>query len=143
MGFLQTDKHQIFIQISVLTKKGCQSPNIVLFIYSYIAIPDKEPGANLIDEQKAEKMADIMKAVAHPLRFRIVAILCNRDERVTEISESLGVKQALVSQQLRILRMAGLVQVSKSEGSSRYTLKEPKLKDLVRCGAECSVRRPT
>ncbi len=92
----------------------------------------------MIDEQKAEQMAEIMKAVAHPLRFRIVAILCNGDERVTEISETLGVKQALISQQLRILRMAGLVQVSKSEGSSRYTLKEPKLKNLVHCVAECS-----
>ena len=94
----------------------------------------------MIDEQKAEKMAEIMKAIAHPLRFRIVAILCNQDERVTEISKELEVKQALISQQLRILRMAGLVEVNKLEGASRYTLKEPKLKDLVRCVAECSGR---
>ncbi len=91
----------------------------------------------LFSAEKAEKMAELMKAVAHPLRLRIVALLCSGDERVTEICETLGVKQALVSQQLRILRMGGLVKVTKENGASRYTLAEPKLKNLIKCASDC------
>jgi len=35
---------------------------------------------NILDSEKAEKMADVMKAVFQPLRLRIIAMLCCGDE---------------------------------------------------------------
>ena len=90
-----------------------------------------------IDREKAEKMAEMLKAVAHPLRLQIVSLLCGGDIRVNDIAEKLKTKQALVSQQLRILRMGGLVEVVRENGASRYSLAEPKLTDLIKCVSDC------
>ena len=82
-------------------------------------------------------MADVLKAVAHPLRIRIVAILCRGDENVTALSEQVGASQAIVSQQLRILRSHGLVAARREGGFARYRLVEQNLRGLVRCMEHC------
>jgi DNA-binding transcriptional ArsR family regulator len=51
----------------------------------------------------------VPKAVGNPVRLRIVAALCEGEENVGGLAERLDLKQAIVSQQLRILRMSGLV----------------------------------
>ncbi len=82
-------------------------------------------------------MAEMLKALGHPVRLQLVAMLCQSDERVGDLAERLGLRPALVSQQLRILRMTGLVEVTKDSGVSRYTLAEPRLVDLLGCIAGC------
>ena len=89
------------------------------------------------DRPRAARMADILKALAHPVRLQIVAVLCGRKETVIGIAEQLDVKQAIVSQQLRILRMSGLVAAEREGGFSRYRLAEPRLRDLVACLGGC------
>jgi DNA-binding transcriptional ArsR family regulator len=85
------------------------------------------------EKDHAERIAEVLKAVAHPLRLRIIAVLVKRDARVTELAELLEEKQAIVSQQLRILRMSGLVEVLREHGAMRYGLAEPRLCKLVGC----------
>ncbi len=91
-------------------------------------------------EERAEHCSEILKAVAHPLRLRIIAILCGGEEHVNALAEKLGVSQAIVSQQLRILRMRNLVGASRENGFARYRLLEPNLRNLVACVERCSVR---
>jgi DNA-binding transcriptional ArsR family regulator len=91
------------------------------------------------DDSRAQHCADILKAVAHPVRLRIVALLCQGPQHVSGICEQLELPQAIVSQQLRILRMRDLVQVTRSEGFAYYALKEMRLTDLVHCVEGCSV----
>ena len=93
------------------------------------------------DTRQVEYVAEILKALAHPLRIQIIAILCSGQEHVNGLAERLDVKQAIVSQQLRILRMRGLVEVVKKNGHSYYQLAEPHLKDLVVCMEKCSLPR--
>ncbi len=81
--------------------------------------------------------AELLKAIAHPLRLRIVAILCAGDQNVGGLAERLGVPQAIVSQQLRLLRMRDLVRVRRTSGFARYRLAEPRLRTLVRCLEGC------
>jgi DNA-binding transcriptional ArsR family regulator len=98
-------------------------------------------GARLIaDERRAGHVADTLKALAHPVRLRIVAILCEADETVGELAQRLALKQAIVSQQLRVLRMARLVDTARERGFVRYSLAEPRLRELVRCLEGCRVR---
>ncbi len=80
----------------------------------------------------------MLKAVAHPQRIRIVAILCREEANVTELARELRVPQAIVSQQLRILRSQGLVAAERQGGFATYRLVETNLKDLVRCMERCS-----
>jgi DNA-binding transcriptional ArsR family regulator len=89
------------------------------------------------DRPRAVRLADILKALAHPVRLRIVAVLCDRKETVIGIAERLDIKQAIVSQQLRILRMSGLVAATRENGFSRYGLAEPRLRNLLACLGGC------
>jgi ArsR family transcriptional regulator len=89
----------------------------------------------------AKLAADLLKAVAHPLRLRIVAVLASGDEHVGALAERLGVTQPIVSQQLRILRMRGLVDFTRENGFAVYRLAEPHLRDLVQCMESCMCSR--
>jgi len=89
------------------------------------------------DPSKAEQAAIIFKALCHPLRLRIVAILREGPEHVTGLTERLGVSQALVSQQLSVLRMSGLVETHREQGFAYYNIALAKLADLVQCVEKC------
>jgi DNA-binding transcriptional ArsR family regulator len=86
---------------------------------------------------RASELAEMLKALAHPARLRIVAALCAGELSVNALAELLGLKQCIVSQQLRILRMSGLVRAARREGFARYTLAEPRLRELVSCLGTC------
>jgi ArsR family transcriptional regulator len=90
------------------------------------------------DAKRASHIADVLKAVAHPLRIRIVAVLCNGEETVGDLALRVEAPQPIVSQQLRILRTQGLVAVTRAGGYSRYRIAEPALHDLVGCMEKCS-----
>ncbi|MCF8034743.1 MAG: metalloregulator ArsR/SmtB family transcription factor [Desulfarculaceae bacterium] len=90
------------------------------------------------NQQRAESLAEVVKALGHPMRLRIVAMLCDGDQRVIGMARGMDRPQSAVSQQLRILRMSGLVSAVKTGGELRYTLAEPRLKDLVNCLQGCS-----
>ncbi len=92
------------------------------------------------DPERAGHVAEVLKAVAHPLRLRIVALLCRGEENVTGLAERVGASQAIVSQQLRILRSHGLVAASREGGFARYRLVEQNLRGLVRCMEQCEGR---
>jgi DNA-binding transcriptional ArsR family regulator len=89
------------------------------------------------DRPRADDLADILKALGHHARLRIIASLCDADLSVIALSERLDVPQAIVSQQLRILRMRGLVSVRRDKGFARYSLARPRLRDLISCLEHC------
>lgn len=94
----------------------------------------KNPG--LTDEQ-ATQAAEILKSVAHPVRLRIVALLSGGEQCVNELAEALNVEQPVVSQQLRVLRMQGLVARERRDGFAIYSLAEPRLRQLLSCIGGC------
>jgi hypothetical protein len=57
------------------------------------------------------RFALICKALGHPLRARIVGLLADRDECIVgELASHFGVAQSTMSEHLRVLKAAGLVQ---------------------------------
>ena len=100
-------------------------------------MPKTRPSSVADPEQDCSRVVQILKAIAHPLRLRIVAILCNEDQHVSGLSSELDVNQAIISQQLRILRMSGLVETSRRDGFAVYRLAEPRIKTLIRCVENC------
>lgn len=91
--------------------------------------------------EDADHCAEVLKAVGHPIRLRAVAILCAGPCHVNGLAEALGAPQPTVSQHLRVLRMAGLVAVTRQDGLSHYSIAEPGLVDLVECVERCGGRR--
>ncbi|MBT3218416.1 MAG: winged helix-turn-helix transcriptional regulator [Proteobacteria bacterium] len=85
----------------------------------------------------ATTAAELLKALGHPLRLRIIALLANKEASVNELVEQLDVKQPIVSQQLRILRLSGLVESRREGGYSAYFLMKPHLKNMLSCIEGC------
>ncbi len=78
--------------------------------------------------------AQVAKALAHPLRLRILDSLSSTEEKcVCEIVEELGCDQPTVSKHLGILKSAGIV-TSRREGTKiLYRLRTPCVKDFLAC----------
>ncbi len=89
------------------------------------------------DTFRAAETAEILKALSHPARLLIVAQLCGGEAHVSDLAERLAVPQSLVSQQLRILRMANLVEFRRENGFAVYRLAQPHLVELLHCLESC------
>jgi DNA-binding transcriptional ArsR family regulator len=73
-----------------------------------------------------EDIASIMKAMAHPARLRILCNLRAGRKNVTELEELLDGNQSFVSQQLRLLRLNGLVRSERENGFVFYSIEKTK-----------------
>lgn len=60
-------------------------------------------------DQASELPIEALKAIAHPLRFAIMACVASGERNVSEIEDLTGIGQPTLSQQLSVLRQAGLV----------------------------------
>jgi DNA-binding transcriptional ArsR family regulator len=89
------------------------------------------------DAAFAEHLALILKALAHPARLRIVAALSEGRVSVGDLARRLDLPQAIVSQQLRIIRSEGLVASERSAGFALYSLAEPRMRNLLKCLEKC------
>lgn len=73
----------------------------------------------LIDLELLEEVAPTLKALAHPLRLRIIDFLKDGERSVSEIVEATGKSQALTSHQLGLLRAHGIIK-PRREGNYVY-----------------------
>lgn len=72
-----------------------------------------------------------LKALAHPLRFRILAALANGERNVGDIEQETGIVQPGLSQQLGVLRKAGLVDTRKEAKLVFYSNAEPQISAVM------------
>ena len=84
-----------------------------------------------------ERFAEVLKALANPARLRIVNILARGERTVTELCERSGLKQSLVSQQLKILRLNNIVSSRKEVPHTYYSLKEQNVVRMLNCLSRC------
>ena len=70
--------------------------------------------------------------LSHPARLQILDILRGGEECVCHIQSVLGKRQAYVSQQLMVLRDAGLVTVRKDGLNVFYHLVDPLVADILK-----------
>src|SRR6187399_420610 len=75
--------------------------------------------------------AAFFRALAHPVRIRILEILVAGERSVQQLQEALGLGQSVVSQQLSVLRTSNIVSTRKEGVSVRYALRDPLLADLL------------
>ena len=68
--------------------------------------------------------ASFFKALAHPVRIRILEELVHGERSVQEIQSALGLEQPVVSQQLGVLRSNNVVVGRKVGVSVRYSLRD-------------------
>lgn len=75
--------------------------------------------------------SEVCKALAEPLRWRIVKLLAAEELCVCHLVDELDVPQPLVSHHLRALRTAGLVESEKWRYWTYYRLRPDRLIELA------------
>ncbi|MFI5177733.1 MAG: ArsR/SmtB family transcription factor [Vicinamibacterales bacterium] len=80
--------------------------------------------------------ADLFRALAHPVRIRILERLRTGERTVQELQEVLGLEQPIVSQHLAALRARDLVVVRRERTQAYYALRGPLVADLLRVARE-------
>jgi ArsR family transcriptional regulator len=83
-----------------------------------------------VDELQIFK-ARFFRALAHPVRIRILEVLVRGDRSVQELQAALGLQQPVVSQQLAVLRSNNIVSGRKEGASIRYGIRDPLIGTLL------------
>ncbi|MGC9521817.1 MAG: ArsR/SmtB family transcription factor [Anaerolineae bacterium] len=78
-----------------------------------------------------EDLAPLFKALAHPKRLAILQLLHTQELCVCEIEEALDLRQSYVSQQLTVLREAGLVCYRRDGWNVYYRIARPEVYTLL------------
>jgi len=93
--------------------------------------PD-DPPADVTDRRGSDSAAaDLLKALANPLRVGIVRELDAGPRCVHELVDALGVTQPLVSQHLRILRQSRLIVGQRRGRETAYALADHHVAHIV------------
>ena len=75
--------------------------------------------------------AGFFRALAHPVRIRILELLVKGDRSVQDLQEALGLEQPVVSQQLAVLRAKNIVLGRKEGVSVHYGVRDPLIGTLL------------
>jgi len=86
-----------------------------------------------------EKAANMLKAIAHPVRISIISLLEDGQKlTVTEIHEKLQIEQSTTSHHLGILKDKDVLSSKRDGKNTFYYLKHERLSTLVDCIGKCS-----
>jgi ArsR family transcriptional regulator len=79
----------------------------------------------------SEVKAELFKALAHPARIRALELLVESEYSVGDLQPLVGIESSHLSQQLAVLRRAGLVATRKDGSSVIYAIKDPLVAELL------------
>jgi len=79
----------------------------------------------------SETKAALFKALGHPARIRCLEVLADGERSVGELQPLVGIELSHLSQQLGVLRRAGLVSSRKEGSTVFYAIKDPLLTELM------------
>lgn len=81
--------------------------------------------------KKVEEFSEILKALAHPVRLKILAGLLQDECNVAEIQRTLGLPQSTISQHLRMLKDRRVIQ-ARHEGTKRcYRVIDHRVRNIM------------
>jgi ArsR family transcriptional regulator len=92
-----------------------------------------ETNQQLIEMELLEELTPTLRALAHPVRLRIIDFLKDGEQPVSKIVEATGKTQALISHQLGILRMRGAVKARREGNQVFYRVSSQAALTLLDC----------
>lgn len=92
----------------------------------------KHPIEDLKDKQEQiETAARSLKAIAHPLRLKIMCVIGDEEVCVQDIVDAVGTSQSNISQHLAILREKGVLQTRKDANRVFYRVADQRTLQLI------------
>ena len=93
---------------------------------------DKDAISTLIDKHEhIETAARALKAIAHPLRLKILCVLGEEEVSVQDIVEAVGTSQSNISQHLAILRDKHVLKTRKDANRVYYRIGDQRILQLI------------
>ncbi len=78
-----------------------------------------------------EAKAELFRTLGHPVRIRVLELLSERDHAVHEILKLVELEPSALSQQLAVLRRAGLIRQQRVGGEVVYSLLVPEMREVL------------
>jgi len=92
----------------------------------------------MIDVKKLQKMAEILKAISHPLRLEVLELLEEKQpQSVTEILQQIDVEQSLLSHHLVKLKDKGILDSFRDGRNIYYSLAFKEITKIFDCMENC------
>jgi DNA-binding transcriptional ArsR family regulator len=86
------------------------------------------------DDKRIDKAAYVLKAVAHPLRIKIIQMLNeNKELNVSTIYKNLNAEQSLISHHLINMRDKGILDIRRSGKNIFYFLVDNTVAEIIEC----------
>ncbi|RFU38100.1 ArsR family transcriptional regulator [Actinomadura logoneensis] len=76
--------------------------------------------------------AELFKTLGHPVRVRVLELLCEGPQAVRDLLAATGVEASSLSQQLAVLRRAGIVTARREGSTVVYELAGADVSELMR-----------
>jgi ArsR family transcriptional regulator len=86
-----------------------------------------------MEHETAEHVAEVLKAVAHPVRLQIIEALEYGEKCVGDLVERLDIPQAAVSQQLGLMKDKDVLQCRREGTKAFYSIKNANVINLLHC----------
>ena len=86
-----------------------------------------------MDHDTAEHVADVLKAVAHPTRLKIVELLVPGEMSVGDIVAGIGEKQSITSQHLNMMKDKGVLGRRRDGAKVYYQIENKNVIKLLNC----------
>ncbi len=84
-----------------------------------------------VETQPYEAQAQFLKVLTHPARLAILNILRDGEHCVCHMEAHLGFRQSYISQQLAVLREAGLIQDRRDGWNIFYRVADPRIYSVL------------
>lgn len=112
---------------------------VIVMKVEEIHISGKE-ALGILDPEKMEKVAFILKTIAHPLRISIISLLVsNKKLCVNDICELLSSEQSLTSHHLSNMKLSGILGSVREGKNIFYFLKLKEVITVINCMNKCEL----
>ena len=78
-----------------------------------------------------KEASEALKAMAHPLRLKILCLLGSEELMVQDIVEAVGTSQSNISQHLAVMRQRGLLASRKDANKVFYRIDDPRILKMI------------
>ncbi len=97
-----------------------------------------------MDHEIAQHVAEVLKAIAHPVRLQIIELLEHGELCVGDIVDKLTLPQSVASQQLGLMRDKQVLKCRRDGTKAFYSIKNPNVLNLLHCMyAHCDQNQST
>lgn len=94
-------------------------------------LKDVEGDTTSVMDKNIQEASNSLKAIAHPIRLKILCILDNEELSVQEIVQQVGTSQSNISKHLSLLRDKNILDTRKEENKVMYHISNPRMLMLI------------